>query len=63
MRKFEYKQIAYLDVLDHGKSVEPKKFGENSEMEALHHLGSEGWELVTIENSEFVVYYFKRELK
>jgi|TARA_B110000259_G_C13653814_1_gene257457 hypothetical protein len=42
MIKFEYNQIAYLDVLDLWKSVEPKKFGENS---------------------EFVVYYFKRELK
>jgi len=49
--------------LDLGKSVEPKKFGENSEMEALHHLGSEGWELVTKENSKFVVHYFKRERK
>lgn len=55
MKEFEYRKLAYKDLIELGRNSPPD---DASEMEALEHLGRTGWELVEIKNK---YYYFKRE--
>ena len=62
MRRFEYRRMAYKDLIDLGRSAPAN---EHNEMEAMLHMGDHGWELTHILDNKSqmdVKYYFKREL-